>query len=91
MRRGPTLDGIGKYLREVIDGVRARRSRTSRRPARGAETEVVVSYLPVGAEKATRWYAEQALAAGCAFVNCIPVFIASDPDWRARFAASGCR
>ena len=53
----------------------------------GRETEVVVSYLPVGAEKATRWYAEQALAAGCAFVNCIPVFIASDPDWRARFAA----
>jgi myo-inositol-1-phosphate synthase len=47
---------------------------------------VLVSYLPVGSERATRWYAEQALAAGCAFVNCIPVFIASDPVWAARFA-----
>ncbi len=54
---------------------------------RRAEAEVLVSYLPVGAEAATRWYAEQALAAGCAFVNCIPVFIASDPAWAARFEA----
>jgi myo-inositol-1-phosphate synthase len=46
---------------------------------------VVVSYLPVGSQRATEWYAEQALEAGCAFVNCIPVFIASNPDWRKRF------
>ena len=53
------------------------------------ETEVVVSFLPVGAEAATRFYAEQALLAGCGFVNCIPVFIASDPAWRARFERRG--
>jgi myo-inositol-1-phosphate synthase len=83
--RGPTLDGIGKYLEDVVpesdekpvDVVRA---------LRDSGAEIVVSYLPVGSEKATRWYAEQALEAGCAFVNCIPVFIASDPAWAARFA-----
>jgi myo-inositol-1-phosphate synthase len=86
VRRGPTLDGLGKYLREAVP--------ESEAPAedvaailRRTETEVLVSYLPVGAEAATRWYAEQALAAGCAFVNCIPVFIASNAEWRARFAA----
>jgi myo-inositol-1-phosphate synthase len=51
------------------------------------ETDVLVSYLPVGSQKATEFYAEQALQAGCAFVNCIPVFIASDPAWRRRFEA----
>ncbi|HEV3210342.1 MAG TPA: hypothetical protein VGY91_08745 [Chthoniobacterales bacterium] len=49
----------------------------------------MVSYLPVGSEKATEWYAEQVLEAGCAFVNCIPVFIASDKDWRRRFERRG--
>jgi len=84
VQRGPTMDGLGKYVRDMIDesddppidvAAVLRRSRT----------EVLVSYLPVGSEQATRWYAEQALAAGCAFVNCIPVFLASDPIWRARF------
>ena len=86
VRRGPTLDGIGRYLRDVIeeaddpvDDVAATLRRT--------ETDVVVCYLPVGSEAAARWYAEQALAARCAFANCIPVFIASDPGWRARFEA----
>jgi myo-inositol-1-phosphate synthase len=86
VRRGPTLDGLGKYLRDTVaesDAVPEDVAGILRR----TETEVVVSYLPVGAERATRWYAEQALAAGCAFVNCIPVFIASSPEWRARFAA----
>jgi myo-inositol-1-phosphate synthase len=50
---------------------------------------VLVSYLPVGSERATRFYAERAIEAGCAFVNCIPVFIASDPAWRRRFEAAG--
>ena len=87
VRRGPTLDGIGRYVRDDIP--------ESPEPVadvagvlREAGTEVVVSYLPVGSEQATRFYAEQALAAGCAFVNCIPVFIASDPEWRARFEAA---
>jgi myo-inositol-1-phosphate synthase len=88
VRRGPTEDGIGRYLRDVIveapdpvDDV----AQTLR--ATGAE--IVVSYLPVGAESASRWYAAQALEAGCAFINCIPVFIAKDPVWRSRFAKRG--
>ena len=86
VRRGPTLDGIGKYLRDVVE-------ETDDEPVnvagalRSARTDVLVSYLPVGADRATRWYAEQALAAQCAFVNCIPSFIAADPAWRERFAA----
>ena len=85
--RGPTLDGLGRYLRDVIEESpepRADIARTFRESA----TDVVVSYLPVGSEQATRWYAEQALEAGCAFVNCTPVFLASDPAWRARFEAA---
>jgi hypothetical protein len=56
---------------------------------RDTGTDVVVSYLPVGSEKATRWYVEQVLEAGCAFVNCVPVFIASNPEWERRFAERG--
>jgi len=52
-------------------------------------TDVVVNFLPVGSQRATEWYAEQALAAGCGFVNCIPVFIAREPAWRQRFHARG--
>ncbi|WP_051341001.1 inositol-3-phosphate synthase [Azospirillum halopraeferens] len=82
--RGPTLDGLGRYLKDEVPesdaapvDVAAVLKRT--------RTDVLVSYLPVGSEEATRWYAEQALEAGCAFVNCIPVFIASDPAWSRRF------
>ena len=88
VQRGPTMDGLGKYLREVVDESDARPVNVAE-VLRRTETDVLVSYLPVGSEQATRWYAEQALAAGCAFVNCIPVFIASDPAWRARFEARG--
>jgi myo-inositol-1-phosphate synthase len=85
VRRGPTHDGIGRYLREVvIESPVAEDDVVATLRASGAE--IVVSYLPVGAEIASRWYAEQALAAGCAFVNCIPVFIAKDAGWRERFA-----
>jgi myo-inositol-1-phosphate synthase len=56
---------------------------------RATGSEILVSYLPVGADIASRWYAEQALAAGCAFINCIPVFIAKDKDWRERFRTRG--
>ena len=65
-------------------GGRARR-RMSPRSCDRSRTDVLVSYLPVGSQQATEYYAEQALEAGCAFVNCIPVFIASDPKWRRRF------
>ena len=88
VRRGPTLDGLGRYLRDVI-AESAEPVCDVARVLRDSGAEILVSYLPVGAEAATRWYAEQALEAGCALVNCIPVFIASDPHWSARFAERG--
>ena len=88
VHRGHTMDGIGKYLKAVVpeapgsgDDVAAILKRTG--------TEVLINYLPVGSERATRWYAEQALTAGCAFVNCIPVFIASKPSWQKKFERRG--
>lgn len=88
VQRGPTLDGLGKYLKENIV--------ESDEPAvdvarilREAEADVVVSYLPVGSERAARFYAGEAIEAGCAFVNCMPVFIASDPEWAQRFRDAG--
>jgi myo-inositol-1-phosphate synthase len=86
IERGPTLDGLGKYLTDVIVESAAPPVDVAER-LRRTETDVLVCYLPVGSETALRYYAEQALAAGCALVNCIPVFIASDPSWRARFEA----
>lgn len=88
VERGPTADGLGRYGRDAIaesDLPVAPVSDILRR----TETQVLVSYLPVGSQQASEWYAEQALEAGCAFVNCIPVFLASDPDWRRRFEARG--
>jgi myo-inositol-1-phosphate synthase len=88
VRRGPTYDGIGRYLRDtVIEADDAEDDVAGTLKATGSE--ILVSYLPVGSEKATRWYAEQALDAGCAFINCIPVFIASDTSWRNRFETRG--
>ena len=86
--RGMTHDGLGKYLSEVIE--------TAPGPTadvigilKDTQTDVVVSYLPVGSEMATKWYVEQILDAGCAFVNCIPVFIAREPYWQKRFEERG--
>jgi myo-inositol-1-phosphate synthase len=88
VQRAPTLDGLGKYLREELE--------ESTHPAvdvaetlRRTRTQVLVCYLPVGAQHAVEHYANCALEAGCAFVNCIPVFIASNPDWRRRFEQRG--
>jgi myo-inositol-1-phosphate synthase len=86
--RGPTLDGLGTYYRESI-------TESSEDPVdvaaalRKAGAQVVVNYLPVGSEVATRHYAQAALEAGCGFVNCMPVFIASDREWARRFADAG--
>jgi myo-inositol-1-phosphate synthase len=88
VQRGPTMDGLGKYLREMIDESDATPVDVAE-ALRRARAEILVSYLPVGSEHATRFYAEQALATGCAFINCIPVFIASDPAWCARFEERG--
>ncbi len=91
VQRGMTHDGIGKYLSQVIE--------QAPEPKEGApsvadvlrerEVDVVINYLPVGSEEATKWYVEQALSAGCGFVNCIPVFIAREPYWQRRFKDAG--
>ena len=88
VQRGPTLDGIGKYLAEVITESDAPTASVAQ-ILRDTQTDVVVSYLPVGSEAATQWYVEQALEAGCAFVNCIPVFIAGRPEWAQKFIDAG--
>jgi myo-inositol-1-phosphate synthase len=83
--RGMTHDGLGKYV-----STRVKKARGSTvdiaKILRDTGTDVVVSYLPVGSEMATKWYVEQILEAGCGFINCIPVFIASQPYWAKRFA-----
>jgi myo-inositol-1-phosphate synthase len=88
VRRGMTHDGLGKYLKEKIDKAPGPTADIVR-VLRETQTDVVVSYLPVGSEQATKWYVEQVLEAGCAFVNCIPVFIAREDYWQKRFAERG--
>jgi myo-inositol-1-phosphate synthase len=88
VHRGPTLDGLGKYLRDEVDESDEDEADVVD-VLRRSRTDVLVSYLPVGSQRATEFYAEKALEAGCAFVNCIPVFIASDPSWRKRFEERG--
>src|SRR3989454_3357786 len=88
VQRGMTHDGLGKYLKEKIRKAPGETADITG-ILRETKTDVVVSYLPVGAEQATKWYVEQALAAGCGFVNCIPVFIAREPYWDKRFKAAG--
>ncbi|MER6939982.1 inositol-3-phosphate synthase [Nocardioides sp. NPDC127514] len=88
VQRGPTLDGLGKYYRQTI-------SESGLDPVdvvsvlREKEVDVLVSYLPVGSEEADKFYAQCAIDAGVAFVNALPVFIASDPEWAAKFEAAG--
>jgi len=84
VQRGPTLDGLGRYYRDMVDESTATPVDIAA-ALRDSGAEVLVSYLPVGSEAATRFYAEAALEAGVAFVNCIPVFIASTPQWAQRF------
>ena len=86
VERGHTLDGIGKYLVDEIEEAPDPVADVAA-VLRQTRTDVLVSYLPVGSEEASKYYAEQALAAGCALVNCIPAFIASKPEWERRFAA----
>jgi myo-inositol-1-phosphate synthase len=88
VHRGMTHDGIGKYLSKVVTKAPGETADVVR-ILRQSETDVVVSYLPVGSETATKWYVEQVLTAGCAFVNCVPVFIAREPYWRRRFEERG--
>ena len=88
VQRGPTLDGLGQYYQEMVqesdeaavDVVEA---------LKAAHVDVVVAYLPVGSEQADKFYAQAAIDAGCAFVNALPVFIASDPVWAKKFEDAG--
>ncbi len=86
--RGMTHDGIGKYLSEVVEKAPGETDDVVA-ILRERQVDVVVNYLPVGSETATKWYAEQILAAGCAMVNCMPVFIAREPYWQRRFEQAG--
>jgi myo-inositol-1-phosphate synthase len=88
VHRGPTLDGLGKYLRDEIEESDAPVADVAD-ILRRSRTDVLVCYLPVGSQQAAEWYAERALEAGVAFVNCIPVFLASRPEWASRFATKG--
>jgi myo-inositol-1-phosphate synthase len=88
VERGPTLDSLGKYYRQTIEESPADPVDIAA-SLRRSGAEVLVSYLPVGSEEAQRHYATAALEAGVAFVNAIPVFIASDPVWAERFATAG--
>ncbi|MGD0980631.1 MAG: inositol-3-phosphate synthase [Solirubrobacteraceae bacterium] len=88
VHRGMTLDGLGKYLSQRIEKAPGETADIVG-ILRDTHTDVVVSYLPVGSEQATKWYVEQVLEAGCAFVNCIPVFIARENYWGRRFKKAG--
>jgi myo-inositol-1-phosphate synthase len=85
VERGMTHDGLGTYLSKIITKAPGPTANIVA-ILKKTETDVVVNYLPVGSEEATKWYAEQVLTAGCGFVNCIPVFIAREPYWQNRFA-----
>ena len=86
--RGMTHDGLGKYISEVVEKAPGETDDVVG-ILKEREVDVVVNYLPVGSEMATKWYAEQILEAGCAMVNCMPVFIAREPYWQRRFEEAG--
>ncbi len=88
VQRGMTHDGLGKYLSQIIEKAPGPTSDIVE-ILKETQTDVVISYLPVGSEEATRWYVEQVLEAGCGFINCIPVFIAREKYWQRRFESKG--
>ncbi|MEA2221892.1 MAG: myo-inositol-phosphate synthase, partial [Solirubrobacteraceae bacterium] len=88
VHRGMTHDGLGKYLKQKIEKAPGETADIVQ-ILKDTRTDVVVSYLPVGSEQATKWYVEQILEAGCGFVNCIPVFIAREDYWNKRFKKAG--
>jgi myo-inositol-1-phosphate synthase len=88
VERGMTHDGIGKYIEGIVEKAPGPTADVVGILKR-SKADVLVSYLPVGSEEATKWYVEQALQAGVAFVNCIPVFIAREPYWQKRFEEKG--
>jgi len=85
IQRGMTHDSLGKYLSQIIQKAPGPTADIVR-ILKETQTDVVINYLPVGSEQATKWYIEQVLTAGCGFINCIPVFIAREKYWQGRFA-----
>jgi myo-inositol-1-phosphate synthase len=90
----PVLDGVGIWVQNKVDPVKSKKTDAQLRKEiieeiRRTKTEVLVNYLPVGSQKSTEFWAQIALDTGCAFVNCIPVFIASTPEWEKKFAKAG--
>jgi myo-inositol-1-phosphate synthase len=88
VERGMTHDGLGKYLSQIIEKAPGPTADVVG-ILKATKADVLINYLPVGSEEATKWYVEQALAAGVGVVNCIPVFIAREPYWQRRFAEKG--
>ncbi len=88
VERGMTHDGLGKYLSQIIEKAPGPTCDIVK-ILKDTKTDVVINYLPVGSEEATKWYIEQVLDAGCSFINCIPVFIAKEKYWQKRFADRG--
>lgn len=84
VHRGPTFDGIGKYVKSLVPESKEKPADVAR-ILKSTRTDVLINYLPVGSQKATEFYADQALKAGCGFINCVPVFIASNRKWEKRF------
>ena len=88
VQRGMTHDGLGQYLSQIIEKAPGPTADIVN-ILKETQTDVVLNYLPVGSEEATKWYVEQVLAAGCGFINCIPVFIAREKYWQRRFEQKG--
>jgi myo-inositol-1-phosphate synthase len=88
VKKGPVLDGLGKFLRKVVK-VSEEDPTNVAEELRNSEADMLVNYLPVGSEEATKFYAQAAIDAGCAFVNCMPAFVVSVPEWQKRFTAAG--
>ncbi len=86
--RGMTHDGLGKYVSEIVEKAPGETDDVAG-ILKETGTDVVINFLPVGSEAATKWYAEQILDAGCAMVNCMPVFIGREPYWQKRFQDAG--
>jgi len=88
VQRGMTHDGLGKYLSQIIEKAPGPTADIVQ-ILKETQTDIVINYLPVGSEEATKWYIEQVLAAGCGLINCIPVFIAREKYWQKRFSERG--
>ncbi|MBM4400850.1 MAG: inositol-3-phosphate synthase, partial [Crenarchaeota archaeon] len=88
---GPILDGVAPHMREVFNvyDEKAQGSADVVKVLKDAKADMLVNYLPVGSREATRFYAQAAMDAGCAFINCMPEFIASEQEWSRKFEAAG--